>query len=275
MESFQGPYYQIPALIFYFIAYFLRSFRFWVIYNDSQLSLRKCFAIIFFSAVLGYWLPVFIAEVIALGLFISVTKNFARVLVTHLLIRSLDLLTVSLIAIAISKSDVNALSIQVDLAIALASLLVTALVILSVISLPVVIRPLRRAIVLRAYHSWHIQLLRLLHKLQSVITEITKGGSKVFSFILLLTISVWLCDFFAASALEITLKSSLAKMIQQLLSSSQLWIYDSFQQLFSVASDQPVSVPHFRSLKLSMTLLAGPVLLFILMTLRKRRTSLT
>ena len=85
------------AFVVALFAHFLRSFKFWIIFNDSRLSLLATFLIFYVTSFAGFFIPVVIAELLRLTVLYFVNRNFFRCAVSLLLSRLYDVFVLSLI----------------------------------------------------------------------------------------------------------------------------------------------------------------------------------
>lgn len=98
MSVFDAPIEALPLLMacaVYFAAQLMRAFRFWYVYNDKNLSLRKVVAVQLATSVLGWWGPGVVAELVRIGSISFAAGTFIRVLVASLLTRCIDLMLLS------------------------------------------------------------------------------------------------------------------------------------------------------------------------------------
>lgn len=183
------PGWIVAAFLIYTLAHLGRSFKYWLIYGDSDLSFRWTFVIFQVTAVAGYWMPVVFSEILRLTMLYGLQRNLTRSVAAELLSRSLDLVWLGfLLSLSAGTSRYGLISLAVG-----------GFLIFAFYSLNQLIRPLKVALLSRAHNGLNVSLLRVVDTFGRVGRDITKGSYSVLGLGLLLTVTIWILDAVALS----------------------------------------------------------------------------
>ncbi len=225
----------IAACGLYFFAHTLRSLRFWILSNDESLSFRITFAIIFLTAVMGYWLPAVVGEIFRLYLLWRVTGNLPRQIAVSILARSLDLVVLGIsflgYSLWIAPSATNA-----SLGLGIAGLLAGALAISLVFALNRLVRLSKNALIARYHHRFFVSLVRALNALGRETFRLSRDGTSILTLGFVLSLVVWLCD---AGAVTLALKNY-PHSVPEILG---MWAHRSFQSILQIATPSQATTP--------------------------------
>lgn len=185
------------AFVAYLIAHGLRTLRFWLINGESSLSLRRVFLIFYTTAVLGFFVPLVLSELIRLALLIYYGRDGVRITFTYAISRLLDILflgTASWFLMGASGSQaVSNLSIAL-IVVALFGLLI-------VLTAPKTFIPIQEILLRRLNNEFGVRLMKIASSIAKYSQPSFASKTSPLGIAFLMTVAIWILDVLALQCL--------------------------------------------------------------------------
>jgi len=221
----------IFAFVLYFFAHVLRSFRFWVFLNDSRLSFRLTFMVVYTTAVMGYWIPVVLSEIFRIVILGKVLNRFSKAFMTEAITRTLDLLLLGafsvLMEMALRETSIRQSKL---FNLGLLSLFLAVVLIAFLSSLRVLFSPIKRLLINRRYGNIGVQIFRSMDTLEQASHQSFKEATPLLLLGLGLSCVIWVLD-----VLAVTLLLHQGTSLLDIRDSFETWISRSFASILSNA----------------------------------------
>lgn len=189
----------VAAALIYLLSHLLRSVRFYFLYGDNKQPFRETFLLFQSTASAGYFIPVWLTELLRLVGLAKVGYEKVKLVLTYFLVRTFDVLLLSIGSIFVLRlSRDNLVTIETD-----QILWLLAMVSTSIVGFLVIIRLMGQSI----YEFWFIKTkgpisiagIRNYEILFQFCVDLFDRGARRMVFAGGLTIIIWMFDLIAVS----------------------------------------------------------------------------